>query len=91
MRHYESYSFGLVHLESATTRWKKENYQRSLWRRKKREERKETETLQFKSREKIVVFLCARLRSKGCFLTFWVLIEISCVAKYQPAWLVMSQ
>ena len=56
MRHYKSYSFGLVHLESATTRWKKENCQRSLWRRKTREERKGTETLQFKSREKIVMF-----------------------------------
>ena len=56
MRHYKSYSFGLVHLESATTRWKKENCQQSLWRRKKREERKGTETLKFKSREKIVMF-----------------------------------
>ena len=56
MKHYKSYSFGLVHLESATTRWMKENCQRSLWRRKKREERKGTETLQFKSREKIVMF-----------------------------------
>lgn len=43
------------------------------------------------ARENCYVCLCARLRNKGCFLTFWVLIEISCVAKYQPVWLVMSQ
>ena len=91
VRHYKSYSFGLVHLESATTRWKKENYQRSLWRQKEgRKKRDRNVTIQI-TRENCYVFLCARLRSKGCFLTFWVLIEISCVAKYQPVWLVMSQ
>ena len=55
-----------------------------------RKKRDRNVTIQI-TRENCYVFLCARLRSKGCFLTFCVLIEISCVAKYQPVWLVMSQ
>ena len=88
--HYKSYSFGFVHLQRVTTKWKK-NCQRSLWRPKKRKERKGTETLRIKSREKTLVCLCARLWNEGCFLIFWVLIEIFLVAKHQPVWLVMSQ